>query len=433
MVFFKKKKKLLIIGLDGVPYEMIGEFTENSLMPNLKKILTLGKLTKMSVSIPEISSVSWSGFMTGTDSGNHSIFGFVDLIRGKYQYRFPDFRDLKVSPFFEELGLRKKKSVIINLPVTYPAHKIPGVLISGFVALDLKKAVYPLKYLPLLEKSGYQVDVDTGKGKDKKGEFISDLYHTLEVRKRVADFFWEKEKWDLFMFTVTGTDRLHHFLFDAYLEENNRFHIDFLNYYKKVDKIIGDFYNRIEGREEFELIILSDHGFGPIKNEVYINPILKKNGFFDTETSDVKSLTSIKGDSKAFAIDPSRIFVNLKDKFPKGNVNKNDYEIIRNDIKQLFEGYEIGGKRVINNVYYKEDIYSNRFLDMAPDIVLLSNHGFDLKGGLKKGEEYGRSNFTGMHLQDNAFFFFTKPELVLENMTIFDVKDIIFRLLEINL
>lgn len=431
MGFLNKKKKLFIIGLDGVPYEMIKGFTDNSLMPNLKEIFDSGRLVKMTVTLPEISSVSWAGFLTGTDSGNHGIFGFVDLVRGQYRYRFPDFRDLAVPAFFDELGLTKRRSIIINLPGTYPAREIPGVLISGFVALDLKKAVFPLKYFPYLYRSGYEIDIDTQKGKEDKKEFLTDLHIALKKRKEAAEFFWEAEKWDLFMLTITGTDRLHHFLFDAYVDERHRFHEEFIKFYRAVDKVIGEFFRKTLGREAFEVIILSDHGFGPIENEVYVNPILKKYGFFETEDTDVESLESITANARAFALDPARIYIHLKGKYPKGKIDEGDYGKIRDDLKQLFEEYRIRDQRVIKKAYFKEEIYSERFLDRAPDIVLLSKPGFDLKGGLKKKVEFGQSHFTGMHLQHNAFFFTTRPEFLPQDMTIFDAKGIIFKSLDL--
>lgn len=433
MGFLKKKKKLLIIGLDGVPYEMIRRFTDNSLMPNLKKILASGNMVNMAVSLPEISSVSWSSFMTGTDPGNHGIFGFTDLVKGKYDYYFPSFSDLKRPAFFDELGLKKKRSVIINLPSTYPVREIPGVLVAGFVAVDLKRAVYPREYLPFLESCGYMIDIDAEKGKDRKPEFIAELYTALRTRKKAADYFWEKEKWDLFMFTITETDRLHHFLFDAYQEEGHRFHEEFIKFYREIDGVIGDFYSKISGSTEFETIILSDHGFGPIEQEVYLNPILKKYGFFETQTKEAKSLNDISGNAKAFALDPSRIFIHLRDKFPIGKVSPTDYRKIREEIKQLFEEYKINDKRVIKQVFFKEEIYSPRFLDDAADIILLAQPGFDLKGGLKKKEEYGRTHITGMHLQDNAFFFSSKPDFIPGKMTIYAVKDIIFKSMALEL
>ena len=53
--------------------------------------------------------------------------------------------------------------MVLNLPGTYPARAHEGVLVSGFVAIDLKKAVHPAGILPTLESMGYRIDVDTSK------------------------------------------------------------------------------------------------------------------------------------------------------------------------------------------------------------------------------------------------------------------------------
>lgn len=419
------RKKLLIIGIDGVPIEMINRFAGDGTMPAMKSLLSRGKLVRMSVSIPEISSVSWSSFMTGTDAGNHGIFGFVDLVPGKYDFRFPDFRDLKRPAFFDELGLKGLRSVIVNLPSTYPARPIPGVLISGFVAIDLKKSVFPESYYPILQKFGYQVDVDAAKARDKKAEFLADLHYCLKIKKEMADLLWKNENWDIFMFTITESDRIHHFLFDAYENVDHPFHQEFRHLYQDIDRIIGDFVQRAEEKGDTEIMLLSDHGFGPVNREIYLNPILKKNRFFETETEGVKSLEPISSKAKAFAIDPSRIFIHRRERFPKGRVSDRDYPRIRSDIRELFEGYEIGGRKIIRKAYFKEEIYSPPQLDAAADIILLSRPGYDLKAGLEKKEEYGLNHFTGMHLQDNAFFYTTRPDFLPARMTIFDVKGII--------
>ncbi len=316
----RRGRKLLVIGLDGVSYEMLaGGDGRPSLLPGMKAFFA-GETARMSVSIPEISAVSWSSFMTGTQAGEHGIFGFVDLAPGSYQYRFPDFRDLKAEPFFIELGAHNKRSVIINLPATYPARPIPGVLISGFVALELERAVFPARYLPMLEQVGYQIDVDAGKGRDRKAEFLADLHCALKVRKQVADMLWEKEDWDVFMFTVTGTDRLQHFLYDAYADERHEYHGEFAGFFHEVDETAVDFLQRAAARPDVDIVALSDHGFGPIRREVYLNQVLKKYGFFSSETPGARGLPAIGGQATAFALDPSRLYVHRRGKYPRGGV-----------------------------------------------------------------------------------------------------------------
>ncbi len=120
-----------------------------------------GYFGRMSVCIPEISSVSWSSFMTGTQSGEHGIYGFIDLEPGTYSMSFPNFMHLKAPTLWDELPLQDSKAVVINMPATYPARKIDGVLISGFVAIDINKAVYPSSLIPSLQKIGYRIDLNT--------------------------------------------------------------------------------------------------------------------------------------------------------------------------------------------------------------------------------------------------------------------------------
>ena len=146
MALFGKKKKphVCVIGLDGVPYSLINALAESGVMPAFAELIACGSLKTLKASLPEISAVSWTDFMTGANSGTHGIFGFTDLKPGSYQIRFPNFLELRCPTFWDRLAELGKKCIIINQPSTYPARKINGILISGFVALDLAKAVYPL-------------------------------------------------------------------------------------------------------------------------------------------------------------------------------------------------------------------------------------------------------------------------------------------------
>ena len=138
----------------------------------------------------------------------------------------------------------------------------------------------------MLKQAGYQVDVDAGKGKDRKAEFLADLHCALKIRKQVADMLWEKEEWDVFMFTVTETDRLQHFLYDAYADGSHEFHGEFNGFLSRGRPGRPPiFWSAPPPAAEMEIVALSDHGFGPIKSEVYLNPILKKYGFFTLENA----------------------------------------------------------------------------------------------------------------------------------------------------
>jgi len=243
------------------------------------------------------------------------------------------------------------------------------------------------------------------------------MAHAQEVYQRLRDD------------TVTETDRLQHFLFDAFGDGRHPYHEESCGFFREVDQLAATFLQRAQACGDIEIVALSDHGFGPIKREIYLNPILKKFGYFSLEKAPTRNLANISPQSRAFALDPSRIYIHQQGKYFKGRVGKGDMQMIREDLKQLFESYEVGGEKVIRKAYFQEELYSGAQMAAAPDLVLLSNPGFDLKGGLEKEQETGLSHFTGMHRQDNAFFAGSRGEPAGSPLTIFDIKALLYRLL----
>jgi len=417
----KSKKKVVIIGLDGTPYSLLKNLIEQDKLPNMAQIFSQGYFGSTTVCLPEISSVSWTSFMTGTNSGTHGIYGFVDFKPGTYELYFPNFSDLKVPTLFDELGEKGKRSVVINLPFTYPARKIQGVLISGFVAIDLEKAVYPSSLLPKLKKFNYRIDIDTTKARTDHEFLIKDLDETLKIREKTTHYLWENEDWDLFMVVITGTDRLQHFLFDAYVDENHPYHEAFINYYQKIDAFVGRIYEKYSKlKEEKTFFMLSDHGFTQIKTEVYINRWLYENGYLKFNTNKPQMVSDIGPGTNAFALDPSRIYINLKGKYPLGIVDKKDYDKLREELKKAFLEIKYEGDPILREVFFKEELYSGPYLEYAPDLILLSKHGYDLKAAVQRDVVFGRSGLQGMHTYDDAFYFCDKG---IKCETIFEIKE----------
>jgi predicted AlkP superfamily phosphohydrolase/phosphomutase len=393
--------KYIVIGIDGVPYELLQQLAESGVMPNVQRLIRRYSLIRTQVPLPEISSVSWTSFMTGMNPGQHGVYGFMELNPRNYSYTFPSFKTLPVKTHWEQPHDQDKKTIVLNLPSTYPARPLNGVMVSGFVALDLEKAIYPPTLFPYLEEIDYQVDVDTTVGRSDKKRFIRELSHMLQMRFELFKRLDALEQWHRFYFIITGTDRLHHFLFDAYQDHQSPYHQGFLAYYRQLDQVIAAVTDDMEKRG-IPFIILSDHGFVQIQQEVYISQYLKRWGFLHMEEERPKNLKSISSKSRVFALDPSRIYIHLQDKYARGKVKKDQYQPLRDEIKARFLDLEIDSKKVIKAVYFKEEIYNGPYLDKAPDIVLQSQYGFDLKSGVTKSALYGKTHFSGMHSQDNA-------------------------------
>jgi len=414
MALFKKIKnkrsRVCVIGLDGVPYSLLLELARREVMPFMAQLIGSGHLHRLKASLPEISAVSWTDFMTGKDSGTHGIFGFTDLKTGSYALRFPNFHDLNSETFWDALGRRGKRCIIINQPSTYPARPINGILISGFVALELAKGVYPQSLQAPLERMGYRVDIDTLKAREDVDFLWRELEATLTGRKRALEYFWPQD-WDYFEFVVTGTDRLHHFLWNAFQDKGHPHHRRFLDYYRKIDEILKTIvlsFRELTGGDK-GLYLLSDHGFCGIDEEVYLNAWLEKEGYLKFTAAVPQGLEDIAPESAAFALDPSRIYLNLQGRFPRGAVSEADRKTLKREIAEKLGRLEFEGKRVIRRVFDAAEVYTGPLVSRGPDLLVVSEPGFDLKGSVKKKEVFGRTSLQGMHTWDDAFFWAGRP------------------------
>ncbi len=419
--FLKKqsKKRVFVLGLDGVPCSLLKRFMAEGIMPELALIVKEGALLQMEASLPEVSSTSWVTFMTGVNPGRHGIYGFMDLRPKSYEIYFPKFSDVKSETIWDILGRHKKSSVVLNIPSTYPARPLNGILTSGFVALDLEKATYPKDAYEYLKGIGYMMDVEAEKASQDLVGFKKDVDTALAKRGEAAKFFLKKQDWDLFISAVTETDRLHHFFYEAFDNNAHHMHGYLMDFYHKIDKMAGDLYSQVRN-DNTAFLIISDHGFTGIKKEVYVNSWLKEKGYLSFMNEKPAGIQDIRPQSLAFALDPSRIYINREGKYPKGCVSELEYDSVRDKLRNEFLGLAIGGEKIIKNVFYKEEIYKGSCFGQAPDIVLLSYEGFDLKGALRMNGIFGKGIFSGAHTRSNATFFINKG-IEANNINIVDI------------
>jgi predicted AlkP superfamily phosphohydrolase/phosphomutase len=213
--------------------------------------------------------------------------------------------------------------------------------------------------------------------------------------------------WNLFIGVFTGTDRLQHYFWDDYENTDSPWHKTVIDYYRAVDTVIGEMTEKMSG--DTALMMLSDHGFAHLEKEVFINSWLRKQGYLQLKNDSPRSFEDIEVEgTKAFALDPARIYINLKGVMPNGIVSPGpEYEQL---IKELTDGFlslrdEETGKALITRVFRKKELYTGPLIDKAPDLVLWSAQGYDLKGAVTKNSLLGKSRFTGMHTQEDAFFY----------------------------
>ena len=407
----KGKHRLVIIGLDGMSVSQLRFVCKKFSLKNLSEFIKKDSLISISSELPELSPVNWTSFYTGKGPEEHGIFGFVDLDPRSYKISISDFTKVKCTTIFDKLGQKNIISKVINLPNTYPAPPIRGVLISGFVARDLANSVYPKVYLPILEEIDYKLEPDTIKGIRDPDHLLKEVFLCLESKKKVIDLLWPDLIWDVFVLIFTETDRINHFLYPAIFDEKNPLHSICKEFFKKLDQIIGDILDRFSSLPSPKrLMVVSDHGFTELITEIDINVILKSAGMFFLEHKPKSELDAsfISERTVAFALDPGRIYVHKKGIYSRGRVSKEDYKKVINDLISLLKEVEFKGQKVFEKIYLCDELYPGSKFINTPDIVAISKRGFDLKAKFDRDSVFGHYGRFGTHYREDVLYYDSK-------------------------
>lgn len=413
-------RRTAVLGLDGVPFSLLKRLFHQGDLPCLAQAAADGAFLKMETVLPPVSPVAWTSFLTGVGPGAHGIFGFTDLRPGAVSIRFPSLDDVRHPTIWQHRP--DLRTIVLNVPFTYPARPLNGILISGFTAPMLARAVYPEALLPWLTAKNYQVDADIERARSDRRFLLDELFRLLSIRWEVTAALVETHPWDLFIGVLTGTDRLNHFLFDAADDPGHPLHADFLAYYRAVDAFVGGFREKI-GRET-RLIMLSDHGFTRLKTQVYVNHILRTRGWLRFRSDEPASLEDVHHESMAFAMDANRIYFHSRDRFRAAPIAPAEKLELRTRLQRELRGLTLAdagitdregdgepGDRLFDDVLAREEIFQGDCAHLAPDLVLVPRRGYDLKGQVNVAAASARDIFTGMHTHDDAFLLLDDPAL----------------------
>jgi predicted AlkP superfamily phosphohydrolase/phosphomutase len=70
-------KRVIVIGIDGMDWTMAEQMMAAGQLPNFSKLAQQGSARPLETSVPPLSPVAWSDFITGMDGGGHGIFDFI--------------------------------------------------------------------------------------------------------------------------------------------------------------------------------------------------------------------------------------------------------------------------------------------------------------------------------------------------------------------
>lgn len=486
-------EKVVVIGVDGASPDLMELWMNKGKLPHFQKIREKGVWGKLASTIPPFSAPAWTSIITGCNLGKHGIYGFertdtleTNLITSRYR------KTSAIWNYLTDIGL---KSIIVNVPGTYPPEKINGVMITGLLTPSPESNfTYPWHIKERLMKDDlgeYELESiwledfpRSFMAKHVPDKLLNLLLKQMESRAQVTLNLMKNLDWDFTMVVFRGTDTVQHFLFDK--------KDMLLSCYQKVDELVGKI---MEIAPKATFFIVSDHGFEEIKKILHPDNVLYNAGllkpyqepygsafsiiwysFFKMgrfflrilPPDTIKHSTIIKkllfssaskhrvydfSKTKAFCTAEGRgIQINLKGRYRGGIIENKDYEKTRNEIIKLFSEFkdQENNKRFIEEVYRGNEIYGEEAWNPL-DLILSPKKGYSTSEGLRsydslsnrlqsKGDKlpilfkHDAAERTGDHAPYGIFFAYgkdVKPGHTVHNISVMDVLPLVFTAMNI--
>jgi predicted AlkP superfamily phosphohydrolase/phosphomutase len=421
--------RVAFIGIDGVPYSLIEDHPD--VFPNLTTLADEGSAGAIDSIVPPESSACWPSLTSGKNPGATGVYGFQDREVGSYETYVPMGRDVQTDRLWDRVHDAGREATVMNVVVTFPPQRNVQRMVSGFLSPGIEKSATPEEFRDSLQSVDYRIDVDASLGHDDRSAFVEDAHETLDARQEAFREYIGRDDWDLFFGVFMATDRVNHFLFRDH-EEGGEYEDEFVEFYRTVDSYVGEIRESLA--DDVTLVVASDHGFTSIDREFYANEWLSQQGWLSYADDDHDSLADIASETTAYSLIPGRFYLNLEGREPRGSVPADEYEERREELAGMLRDLEApNGEQVVDRVVPKEEAFDGDHDDIAPDLVAVPEHGYDLKSGFKGKESvFGTTARNGMHSFDNASLFVDDPDVDIVGVDLFDIAPTILDLMEVD-
>ncbi|RLI88766.1 MAG: hypothetical protein DRO62_03075 [Candidatus Altiarchaeales archaeon] len=309
----------------------------------------------------------------------------------------------------------------MELPGLYPPYAINGFMVSGVGASPHDEITYPkeLKEKLLDICGGYMIEIPyTTSRYSRPSLFLTDIMKLLDQNEKAIDFLIRQDV-DIFVGIISATDFAQHYMW-KFLDSTHplydkkkaeKYKPAFLQIWQRIDKIMGTVLTKVAN--DTNILVVSDHGFGPHKQSFYINSWLESEGYLVRKkgrsellaklqlllskiidktailNSELPTLFARKSKKYAkpflhqidmkrtmafaayHATNSGKIYINTSSESPLQS--SKDREKIKEQIAtKLRETCNKLNMEV--NIYFASDIYFGKFLHLAPDILFEINN-----------------------------------------------------------
>ena len=262
-----KMKKMIVLGIDGATFDLLNPLMERGIMPNLLKFTQNGVSASMNSTFPPITGPAWLSMATGKNPGKTGVTDFINVGKKITETSIVNSRDIRINdPFWDIMNKHGLKTYLIGYPMLYPYYDIDGVIVGGWGIPEGCEIAHPkeiidrinrvsseyVNYVPWRTKQEY---------KSNKELLIDDLASMLKKQIEVVKDLL-KDEWDFFIYVCSVSDFLQHAFWDDLQNNKSPYHQSTLDIWRDIDHLIG-----VLMEQQTNIFIVSDHGFGPLRNK----------------------------------------------------------------------------------------------------------------------------------------------------------------------
>jgi predicted AlkP superfamily phosphohydrolase/phosphomutase len=442
--------KTVIIGLDGATFDIINPLSEEGRLPVLSRLAREGSASPLRSTILPNSFPGWSSCTTGTSEGMHGVFSPFIKNASSYGVRAMSGRDIMTRPIWKILSERGGRSIVVNVPTTYPPEPLNGAMVTGMLTPGPQSDfTYPesLKAEILSRVPGYIIE--PGRNPDKHDR-VEEFRSATDGHERVTRYLMERGEWDFLMVVFSVLDRAQHD-FWADMDSSHPRHDphtprefrDMIpSTYEQLDRAIGRLIGLFPA--DTRLLIVSDHGFCGELYEARVNELLAEAGLLAFKSrltrrnrARIKSLKEkvsrrlvpVKENgnvldrkvafgsafldeidwsrTRAFFAQDKGVWVNLAGREASGIVPESDYDSVIEEAREALLNLRspVDGSLVFQKALRREEAFNGLWSSRLPDMVVVptrDEYVYNERPG------YGETvvpadSTTGTHSRDGIF------------------------------
>ncbi len=380
--------RVLVVVVSGADLEFIEPMIQAGKLPAMARLFREGVHGALFSTIPPVMPPIWGAISTGKDPGQTGLYQWTILAPETYRGAPVTGASFALEKrVWDLVGEAGGRVILLNLPLTFPPSKTPGVLVCGVPADEDGIYTYPPGLSEQLRQTGY---VPFFKSRRTVDEYVS----AMNQRAEMAAKYMRRLEWNLCMVCFKNLDELCR----SYIDDPEAVEAA----YVEADRCLGRLIET--AGPETSVMLISGQGFLPRAYDRYfsINRWLLEEGFLGlrgwiddslrvvpfTEEQDLEDLGLGKYQilwpgTRAFSIADchsnfGHIQINVRGREPSGVVETGtDYQGLVQDIKRRLLNYRDPqtGENIVTRVYTREEISRGERVDMLPDIFFQTARG----------------------------------------------------------